>query len=117
MGTIERRNAIMRCLYRRRHDTIGNLASEFGVSSKTIQRDIEQLSLTEPIYTMCGRHGGGVYIMDEKTGHEEPAREQEAEVLAKLLYLLELRQGAGLSQEEMNVFRRVVRNYTSKQKF
>lgn len=114
MGTTERRNAIMRCLYRRRHDTINNLASEFGVSNKTIQRDIDHLSLTEPIYTMCGRYGGGVYIMTEKAAHEETAGAQEAEVLAKLLYLLEKQQGAGLNQEEMNVFRRVVRNYTTK---
>ncbi len=114
MGTTERRNAIMKCLYRRRHDTISNLASEFGVSDKTIQRDIEHLSLTEPLYTVCGRYGGGVYIMTEKPPQEESSKAQEEEVLAKLLFLLERQQGAGLNQEEMNVFRRVVRNYTTK---
>ena len=64
MGTAERRTEIMRVLYRRRHEKISNLAEEFGVSVRTILRDIEVLSATEPIYTQCGRYYGGVYIMD-----------------------------------------------------
>ncbi|MBE5922691.1 MAG: DeoR family transcriptional regulator [Lachnospiraceae bacterium] len=64
MGTAERRNEILRILCRRRHETIDNLASEFGVSYRTIRRDIEILSLTEPIITRYGRYAGGVYIMD-----------------------------------------------------
>ena len=54
MGTAERRAEIMRILCRRRHETISNLAEEFGVSTRTIQRDVEVLSITEPIYTQYG---------------------------------------------------------------
>lgn len=36
---------------------------EFEVSERTISRDIEELSLTKPIYTKSGRYGGGVYIL------------------------------------------------------
>lgn len=64
MGTAERRYEIMKLLCRRRHETIRNLASEFGVSMRTIQRDIETLSRTEPIYTQFGKYGGGVYIVE-----------------------------------------------------
>lgn len=64
MGTHERRNAILKALCRRRYETIGNLAEEFEVSERTIRRDIEFLSYTEPIYTQSGRHAGGVYIVD-----------------------------------------------------
>lgn len=39
MGTAERRTEIMRVLCRRRHETISNLADEFGVSTRTILRD------------------------------------------------------------------------------
>lgn len=60
MGTAERRNEIMRVLCRKRHETVLNLAKEFGVSERTILRDVVALSLTEPIYTQCGRYGGGV---------------------------------------------------------
>lgn len=49
MGTAEQRTEIMRVLCRRRHETISNLAEEFGVSTRTILRDIEVLSATEPI--------------------------------------------------------------------
>lgn len=64
MGTVERRSEIIRLLSRRRHEKIENLAFEFGVSEKTIRRDIEALSLSAPIYTQAGRYGGGVYMMD-----------------------------------------------------
>ena len=65
MGTSERRIEIMKKLSNRRHDTIYNLAQEFGVSERTIRRDICVLSLTEPIYTQSGRYSGGVYMMDD----------------------------------------------------
>ena len=61
-GTAERRSEIMKLLCRRRSETIRNLAFEFEVSERTIRRDIEILSLNEPIYTQVGRYGGGVYV-------------------------------------------------------
>ena len=64
MGTAERRYEIMKILCRRRYETIRNLASEFGVSMRTVQRDIESLSRTEPIYTQFGKYGGGVYVVE-----------------------------------------------------
>ena len=41
-----------------------NLASEFGVSVRTIQRDIDVLSMTVPLYTQSGKYCGGVYVVD-----------------------------------------------------
>lgn len=46
MGTAERRRAIMKILCRRQHETMSNLASEFSVPMRTIQRDIETLSIS-----------------------------------------------------------------------
>ena len=43
------RDSIWTVLCKRRHDTAANLASEFGVSQKTIWYDIEELMLTHPI--------------------------------------------------------------------
>ncbi len=59
----ERRREIMKLLNRRRYEKIENIAFEFGVSERTVRRDIEILSLNEPIYTQPGRYGGGVYIV------------------------------------------------------
>ena len=41
-----------------------NLASEFGVSEKTIRRDVEELMCSYPIETIRGRYGGGVKVSD-----------------------------------------------------
>ena len=89
MGTAERRSEIMRILCRRRHDTIANLAIEFGVSERTIQRDIEALSLTEPIYTQCGRYDGGVYIDEDYVMNRMYMTDLELEVLRKISSFVE----------------------------
>ncbi len=54
----ERRQEIMNVLILRRHDTITNLASEFGVCERTIRTDITELSLQYPLETVTGPHGG-----------------------------------------------------------
>lgn len=64
MGITERRAALLTVLCRRRHETIANLAAEFGVSARTIRRDIDALSLDMPIYTQTGRYGGGIYVTE-----------------------------------------------------
>ena len=64
MTYYERRSAILEALSCRRHDTMVHLANEFGVSVRTIRRDIEALSLSEPLYTKQGRYGGGVYLLN-----------------------------------------------------
>ena len=84
MGTAERRTEIMRVLCRRRHETISNLADEFGVSTRTILRDIEVLSVTGPIYTQCGRYGGGVYVTDDFSMTRMYMTERELNLLHKL---------------------------------
>ena len=55
MGNAERRLEILKLLCRRRYEKLENLASEFGVSKRTISRDIEYLSLKNPIYTQAGK--------------------------------------------------------------
>lgn len=66
MTAAERRNEIMRVMFIRRYDKIENLASEFGVSERTIRRDIMFLSVDEhkPIYAVQGKYVGGVYITE-----------------------------------------------------
>ena len=64
MDVAERRHQLLLLLCRRRHETVSALASHFGVSARTVLRDVEALSLTYPIYTRQGRYGGGVYLVD-----------------------------------------------------
>ena len=84
MRVNERRNELLKILCRRRHETIRNLASEFGVSERTIRRDIEALSLSVPIYTKIGRYSGGVYLVDKYSMDRIYMRESELAVLKKI---------------------------------
>ena len=58
MNPWERRQRILEVLCLRRHDTYGNLAHEFNVSTGTIRRDIVVLTCSYPIETVRGNYGG-----------------------------------------------------------
>ena len=107
MGAAERRRGIMRVLCRRRHETVKNLSFEFGVSERTILRDIEALSITEPIYTQCGRYDGGVYVMDRMY-----MTDSELTVLNKLLRTARQGSVCNLSADETKILETLISQYT-----
>lgn len=114
MGAAERRYEIMKLLCRRRHETIRNLASEFGVSMRTIQRDIETLSRTEPIYTQFGKYGGGVYIVEGYSLDRMYMNEQELNVLRKL-YIAADEQCSLLTDDEKKLLWSLLSQYSKPQ--
>lgn len=83
-NALERRQQILEVLCERRHESVENLAYEFGVHERTIRRDIENLSLSYPIYTTQGV-GGGVYIMDGFKLGRKYLNSEETLLLEKLL--------------------------------
>ena len=111
MGAAERRYKIMKILCRRRHETIRNLASEFGVSTRTVQRDIETLSRTEPIYTQCGKYGGGVYVVEGYYIDRIYMTDSELDVLKKL-YISADKNEALLTNDEKNLLRFIISQYS-----
>ena len=112
MGTAERRLEIMRVLCRRRHETVSNLAEEFGVSTRTILRDIEVLSATEPIYTQCGRFGGGIFVTDDYAMSRMYMSEAELSVLRKLAAFAETKSICALKKDEYRVLKNIILQYT-----
>ena len=60
----ERRIMILRRIIKNQKTTRQELADEFGVSTKTVSRDIDFLSSFAPIYTKHG-NSGGIYILTE----------------------------------------------------
>ena len=62
MTPSERRSEILRLLCKRRHQTAINLATEFGVSERTIRNDLVILSCYYPIQVTRGRYGGGAHL-------------------------------------------------------
>lgn len=111
MDAASRRFEIMRLLCRRRHETVENIAAEFGVSLRTVRRDIEVLSFTEPIYTKAGRHGG-VYVMDGYSIEKMYFKNSESEVMKKVLKNAEKQTECALSLDEMRVLKQIIDDYT-----
>ncbi len=111
MGTAERRREIMRILCRRRRETISNLAKEFGVSYRTILRDIEVLSVTEPIYTRSGRCGG-VYVIDSYSMSKMYMTDKELSLLDKLSKFADERVVCELNAEENRLLKSIISQYT-----
>ncbi len=112
MGPAERRKELLKILCRRRFEQIFNLAMEFGVSERTIRRDIEVLSLTEPIYTQAGRYGGGVYVVDGYSINQLYATESEILVLKKLYSIAKNQEVCILSQNELNTLNNILENFS-----
>ena len=110
MGTAERRREIMKILCRRQHETMQNLAAEFGVSTRTIQRDIETLSISEPIYTQPGKYAGGVYVVDGYSIDRMYMTDKELNVLNKLYITSE--NSSLISTDERKILEGIISQYS-----
>lgn len=85
MKASERRQEIFEILCDQRHATMDDLANQFNVSRRTIITDIRELSLIYPIYTVCGKYDGGVYLSDNfKLGKKDYLTPEQEEVLIQL---------------------------------
>ena len=63
MTANERRKMLLERLCVRRHETRENFAAEFGVSLRTIERDVVWLMTEYPVITTQG-YGGGIGVED-----------------------------------------------------
>ena len=104
--------ALLKTLCRRRHETISNLAVEFGVSERTVRRDIEALCLTEPIYTQPGRYSGGVYVTENYYMDRMYLEEPEIALLTKILQHTKLKQPYALTNEDVLVMQKILADHT-----
>lgn len=64
LNMFERQSAILDLIYRERHTTEAALAEVFGVSDRTIRKDVIALACMLPIRTVRGRYGGGIWLED-----------------------------------------------------
>lgn len=81
MSALERQKNILIRIGRCPGVSMPQLADEFGVTTRTIQRDISDLSLTEPIYATRGRYGG-LFLMDNYHADWNPV---QVDLVTKLL--------------------------------
>lgn len=111
MDVTERRRELLLLLCHRRHETVPALASHFGVSVRTVLRDIEALSLSFPIYTKQGRYDGGVYLLDGYAPERLYLDSEELSLLSGLLLRAEAVPGF-LHPDESHGLRSLIHRYT-----
>lgn len=80
----ERRTKILEFLVRKKQSTRYELATEFNVSTDTIDRDIVYLSSVAPVYTKQGNQGG-IYILPEYRSYKNYLTDEEEECLYALI--------------------------------
>ena len=114
MTTNERREKIMRILYAKGHCTTSELAENFGVSERTVRRDIGLLSLSKPIYTKSGKNGGGIYIVEGYRIDRNYFSTEEENLLKKVAEIAK-RYGCLFTEEEKDFLDKTL-SYHSKPK-
>ena len=85
MRATERRQALLELLCERRHETMENLAFEFGVSRYTIMRDVLELSISYSVYTVSGRHESGVFVEDDYYLGKQYLSDEQQKLLETML--------------------------------
>ena len=105
MSANDRRRQILDLLCLRRRDTVQNLASELGVCERTIRRDIEVLTLSYPIETVCGRYGGGVKMADWYHQDHRRLSPRQTALLKRL--------AAGLEGEDLEDMNQILLRFAS----
>ena len=110
MGTAERRLEILKFLCRVRSAKMPQLAELFGVSVRTIQRDIFEIEATfhAPLNVKYGKYDGGVYVIGDYTFDRIYMCEEELLLFKKIQALVREQ----LSDEENYMLSQTIKNYT-----
>ena len=110
MGTAERRLEILKYLCRYRRATMPQLAEKFGVSVRTIQRDILEIEATFhiPLDVRCGKYDGGVFVVRDYSFDRAYMHKDELELLTKLQHLVSNK----LSEKENELLSQIIKTYT-----
>lgn len=109
MGTAERRLEIYKYLCFERKSTMPNLAKMFGVSVRTIQRDIFEIEATfhAPIEVTKGKYGGVAIVGDHRFDRAYMC-EEELLLLKKVQLLTE----EHLSVQENLLLANIIKKYS-----
>lgn len=110
MGTAERRLEILKYLCKKRKATMPQLAEEFGVSLRTIQRDILEIEATfrVPLEIRCGKYDGGVYVLGDYSFDRAYMHEDELALLSKVQGMIK----GQLSGVENNLLSQIIASYS-----
>lgn len=110
MGTAERRLEILKYLCKARKSTMPQLAQMFGVSVRTIQRDIFEIEATFhiPLEVKCGKYNGGIYVIGNYSFDHTYMRDDEIALLCKIKGILK----TTLSEDENALLAQIIKSYS-----
>ena len=110
MGTAERRLEILKYLCKYRRATMPQLAEMFGVSVRTIQRDILEIEAIfhVPLEVRCGKYDGGVFVIGDYSFDRAYMHKDELALLAKIQKMVEEQ----LSNKENALLSQIITSYT-----
>ena len=110
MGTAERRLEILKYLCKHRRATMPQLAEMFGVSVRTIQRDILEIEATfhAPLDVRCGKYDGGVFVIGDYSFDRAYMYDEELALLSKVHRLVKDQ----LTERESTLFSQIIKTYS-----
>lgn len=110
MGTAERRLEILKYLCKARKAKMTQLAEMFGVSVRTIQRDIYEIEATfhVPLDVRSGKYDGGVYIVGNYSFDHMYMYDDELILLRHVHALVK----SQLSEKENAMLSQIIKKYT-----
>lgn len=110
MGTAERRLEILKYLCKNRHEKMTQLAEIFGVSVRTIQRDIYEIEMIFhiPLCVKCGKYESGVYVVGNYSFDHAYMRADELLLLKKIQELVK----SQLTKDENISLAKIINSYT-----
>jgi len=110
MGTAERRLEMLKHLCIVRKTTMPALATKFGVSIRTIQRDIIEIEATfhVPLDIKCGKYDGGIYVIGDYSFDRAYMHDDELCLLSKIQSLVKNQ----LSEQENYLLTKIIKTYT-----
>ena len=113
MGTTERIFAIMKYLCQVRHSTMPELAEKFGVSVRTIKRDIDELGFLIPLETKTGRYDGGVYVIDGYCWDKAYMSKEDIALLEKVKTVMTNNTGTFFDGNDLQRLTRIISTYSA----
>lgn len=112
MGTTERIFEMMKYLCQVRHATMPALAEKFGVSVRTIKRDIDELGYLIPLEIKTGRYEGGVYVMQGYKWDKAYMSAEDIALLIKIKKVGEKKERLVFEGDELSRLERIISMYS-----
>ncbi len=110
--TTERIFDMMKYLCQVRYSPMPKLADKYGVSVRTIKRDIDVLGSLIPLRTKLGRYEGGVYVMEGYRWDRIYMSEEDTALLVKIRNAGQRQEKLILNQESVEHLTKIISNYS-----